>query len=161
MRKRTVALLAVCIVGLACVLSIVGYAYWYCFFGGRLALRITSGSMVPALNVGDMVMVDPVSNTSDIHADFTTGDIICFHKPGDLNELIVHRAVSRLTNGLQTMGDNNDHADFWVVTDDLLVGKVVEVNSFQLVIARALSFNVSEAQAAPLVPDSAHDSSAE
>jgi signal peptidase len=90
-------------------------------------LAVASGSMIPTLNIGDLIVVQGGLNVTTVTADYSTGDIVVFHKPGDPDELIVHRAVEKVTDGLKTKGDNNDHADFWTVTDNDLVGKVVGV----------------------------------
>jgi len=133
MEKRVV-LLIVCIAGLVCVLSLYFWAAFVGFFGERRVLRVMSGSMTPALNVTDMILVQPVSSVSAISVGYETGDIICFSKPGNPTELIVHRAVERVGNGLITKGDRNSSPDYWTVTDEQLVGRVVEVNSLPLVI---------------------------
>jgi signal peptidase len=90
-------------------------------------LAVASGSMIPTLNVGDLIVVQGGLNVSSVVAQYGTGDIIVFHKPGNPDELIVHRAVEKINDGLKTKGDNNGGADYWIVTDDELVGKVVGV----------------------------------
>ncbi len=115
---------------LAIILGCIG-VFW---IGLRVYLRtdypllaVASGSMIPTLNVGDLIVVQGGLNVSDVKANYTTGDIVVFHKPGNPDELIVHRAVENVTGGLKTKGDNNDHPDFWIITNDDLVGKVVGV----------------------------------
>ena len=90
-------------------------------------LAVASESMVPTLNKGDLIVVQGGLNVSMVVAQYETGDIIVFHKPGNPDELIVHRAVEKINDGLKTKGDNNSNADYWIVTDDELVGKVVGV----------------------------------
>lgn len=111
-------------------------AFW---FGIRAYLRtdypllaVASGSMIPTLNVGDLIIVQGGLNVSDINAAYETGDIIVFHKPYGPDELIVHRAVEKHLNDgtwyLRTKGDNpqtNTSPDPWQVYDNHLVGKVV------------------------------------
>ncbi len=117
------------IIFLAIILGCV-VLFW---FGLRVYLRtnypllaVASGSMVPTLNVGDLIIVQGGFNVSDINADYLTGDIIVFHKPSNPDELIVHRAVDVTDDGLVTKGDHNPTVDnHWKVTDDELVGKVV------------------------------------
>jgi signal peptidase len=115
---------------LAVILGCIG-VFW---IGLRLYLRtdypllaVASGSMIPTLNVGDLIVVQGEQNVSSINANYTTGDIVVFRKPGNPDELIVHRAVEEVTDGLKTKGDGNDHPDFWIITDGDLVGKVVGV----------------------------------
>jgi signal peptidase len=70
-------------------------------------------SMVPTLEVGDLVVVQSVSYSS-IHV----GDVIVFSPPteagGCLSEVIVHRVVNITSQGLYTWGDDrftNSRAD--------------------------------------------------
>lgn len=114
------------------MLAIVLVAFFTIWFGIRFALAtdypllaVASGSMQPTLNIGDLIVVQGVSNASQIYTHFaivnlTTGkitgggDIIVFHtwlptitlsngskipgtnlRPGYPDELIVHRAVSK------------------------------------------------------------------
>jgi len=120
---------------LVIILFVGVFAFW---FGLKMALQtefpllaVASGSMVPTLNVGDLIVVRGVSNASEINAaPYPEGDIIVFHKPGLENELIVHRAISKDQDNdgtwyFQTKGDNNIHTDPWRVSEKLLVGKVV------------------------------------
>ena len=88
-------------------------------------LAVASGSMIPTLNVGDLIVVQGGLDVDDIIAEYETGDIVVFHKPSNPDELIVHRAVEKTNDELRTKGDNNAHPDYWKVTDDELVGKVV------------------------------------
>jgi signal peptidase len=116
---------------LLAVILVIIVALW---FGLKAYLRteypmlaVASGSMVPTLNVGDLIIVQGGLNVSDINAAQGTGDIIVFHKPYNPNELIVHRAVEEEANGLITKGDHNPTIDPWTVYDSDLVGKVVWV----------------------------------
>ncbi len=113
------------------LLSIVGF-----WLGLRAYLRteypllaVASGSMIPTLNVGDLIIVQGGLNVSDIVAENGTGDIVVFHQPTRPSELIVHRAVEKLQDAdgwyLKTKGDYNHSPDNWKVYDDDLVGKVV------------------------------------
>jgi len=88
-------------------------------------LAVASGSMIPTLNIGDLIVVQGGLDVDDIIAEYETGDIVVFHKPSNPDELIVHRAVEKTNDELRTKGDNNAHPDYWKVTDDELVGKVV------------------------------------
>ncbi|MDH5447843.1 MAG: signal peptidase I [Candidatus Bathyarchaeota archaeon] len=109
-------------------------AFW---FGLKTYLRtdypllaVASGSMIPTLNVGDLIIVQGGLNVDDIVAEYETGDVIVFHKPRNSDELIVHRAVEKHGSGdiafLKTKGDNNPSGtDPWEVDNTDLVGKVV------------------------------------
>jgi signal peptidase len=85
---------------------------------------VSSESMVPTLNVGDIIFVRG-ANASSI----TTGTIIIFHSPYDYQMPIVHRvlAISNDGNSLffQTKGDNNPAPDGWRVPAKNLMGVYV------------------------------------
>ena len=71
-------------------------------------LTVKSGSMVPTLNVGDVILMEPVDPK-----DIKVGDVIIFYKPGS-DQLIVHRVVKKTNSGLYTKGDANVAVDWWV-----------------------------------------------
>jgi len=135
------------------VLGIIIFAFDFgVWFGLRVAFRteypllaVASGSMVPTLNVGDMILVQGVVDAGEINQ----GEIIVFLKPGtttsfhlpftasDETELIVHRAIKVQYNDgtwyFQTKGDNNFSPDFWygpetlggMLSEKLLIGRVI------------------------------------
>ena len=114
------------------------FGFW---FGLKAALRtdypllaVASGSMVPTLNIGDLIVVQGVTNVSEINAaPRPNGTIIVFHKSNDPSELIVHRVIrSVFKNGgwyFTTQGDANSGSASWEIEfpESLIVGKVVGV----------------------------------
>lgn len=97
------------------VVSVV--AFWY---GLRFAFRtehpllaVASESMEPTLYKGDLILIQGVHNACKINAaSYPDGDIIVFHKPGNPDELIVHRAVKKNIGpdgscSFQTQGDRS------------------------------------------------------
>jgi len=118
------------------------FAFW---FGLRAALAtefplcgVASGSMIPTLQVGDLIIVQGVSDASNIEAApkyaSNPGDIIVFYNPKsykDPNDLIVHRAINKTCDEgegkwyFDTQGDANPGPDNWDVPEDFVVGKVV------------------------------------
>jgi len=88
-----------------------------------------SGSMVPTLNVGDLLIVQGVPDASNVYAHPGDGDIIVFRDPYNPNDLIVHRAIDKLQIGgtwcFTTKGDANPSPDPWRVPESDVVGKVV------------------------------------
>lgn len=117
------------------------FAFW---IGLKAALAtdvplagVASGSMVPTLQVGDLIIVQGVPNASNIKAApqnaSEPGDIIVFYNPQkgfrDPNDLIVHRAIdSDRRDGkwyFTTQGDANPSPDDWKVPEDYIVGRVV------------------------------------
>ena len=138
------------------MLAIVLVAFFSVWFGVRYALdtaypllAVASGSMVPTLNVGDLIIVQGISNFSTVYAHPGNGTIIVFHTylPGDnhpmllgvaSDELIVHRVINETEiDGVyyfSTKGDANPIPDTWDpkpygygtgVPDYYVVGKVV------------------------------------
>jgi signal peptidase len=83
---------------------------------------VSSGSMIPTLNVGDYIVVkyEPFD-------ELKVGDIIVFHSPINPNDIIVHRIFDiKLVNGEKTLitkGDNNLYPDPWVVKQEHYIGK--------------------------------------
>jgi signal peptidase I len=77
--------------------------------------QVITGSMVPAIPVGSMVVTEQVG-VSRLHV----GDILVFPKPTNTSEVIVHRIVELtvVSNGsvqVQTKGDANTAQDPWVI----------------------------------------------
>lgn len=83
-------------------------------FGFRI-FKVASGSMVPYLNVGDIIVI----KKSDV---YKTEDIITY-KEGD-KSFVTHRIVSIDEDGVTTKGDANNTNDK-PVKDDEILGKVV------------------------------------
>jgi signal peptidase len=89
------------------------------------ALAVASGSMLPTLNIGDLIIVQKV-DPAQIHAHPLTGDILVYKRR---DALIVHRAISKRQDEhgvywITTRGDNvNINDQEWPSTQ--LVGKVI------------------------------------
>jgi len=112
------------------------FAFW---FGLKTALAtefplagVASGSMIPTLQVGDLIIVQGVPNANNIKAASESGDIIVFYEPKgykDPNDLIVHRAINKTSKDgklyFKTQGDANSGPDRREVPEDYVVGKVV------------------------------------
>ena len=151
----------------AVVIGLIALAVFGFWYGSQVvlntpypALAVVSGSMcIPydgacngqfhpfarTLHIGDLIIVQGV-NPADLNADYPNSDIIVFHKPGDPDELIVHRIVAKeVINGtiyFRTKGDGNSNTkwpntptpseyDPWEengisgVSENHVVGKVV------------------------------------
>jgi signal peptidase I len=141
------------------IIILIVFGFWY---GSQAvlntpypALAVVTGSMcIPydgacdgwthpfarTLHVGDLIIVQGV-NPADLNANYPNSDIIVFHRPGNPDELIVHRIVAEeVVNGtiyFYTKGDGNP-TDRWPnpiqpseydpwgkVPEDQVVGKVV------------------------------------
>ncbi|MEM2911732.1 MAG: signal peptidase I [Candidatus Bathyarchaeia archaeon] len=108
------------------------------YFGAQIilgteypALAVASGSMLPTLNIGDLIIVQKV-DPAQIKADKFTGDVLVFRDPRNPTELIVHRAVdiTEYKGGhylITTLGDNmhGEKDQFSPWDSSLLIGKVV------------------------------------
>jgi signal peptidase len=89
------------------------------------ALAVASGSMLPTLNIGDLIIVQKI-DPSDVNADSINGDILVY-KSG--NNRIVHRAISKkYENGewyITTRGDAYPGSSGEEWASSQLVGKVI------------------------------------
>jgi signal peptidase len=104
-------------------------------YGGVEVLRVVMGaesplmvvssqSMVPTLNVGDIILVRGVDPQT-----VTVGTIIIFHSPAYYEMPIVHRVIAVDNEGntvyFETKGDNNPGPDGWRVPSQNLMGVYV------------------------------------
>ena len=87
---------------------------------------VASGSMIPVLEVYDVLIVQGHEPFEDIEV----GDIIVFNRPSDHNRVIVHRVVSIIEDNpktIRTQGDANPGSipgtDF-PITEEEYIGKV-------------------------------------
>ena len=82
---------------------------------------VLTGSMIPAIGNGDVVVTIPVRKIKN-------GDIISFKQNG---VVVTHRVaeIQRTTKGVyfSTKGDNNEHGDSFPVSEQELMGKVIFV----------------------------------
>ncbi len=85
------------------------------------ALVIASGSMVPNLYRGDVVLVKKLNDSEKIKLD--VGDILVFKRE---NKTIVHRIYKKLESGnevfYETKGDNNENPDGYLIELNEVVG---------------------------------------
>jgi signal peptidase I len=112
-------------------------------------LAVASGSMEPTIMKGNYVLVDKQVNPRELSADYPNSDIIAFHEPSNIEDIIVHRIVAEEeragtlyfrtkgdANGINKYPDIPTPADYdpWQtngvpgVSEDLVVGKVVNNN---------------------------------
>jgi len=83
---------------------------------GHVPVAVVSGSMRPAFDVGDLVIL---KRTSDV----SVGDVVAYVAEG---RLIMHRVVEVTPGGdLVTKGDALPLPDPWLVPRDVVVGKAV------------------------------------
>lgn len=86
---------------------------------------VSSGSMVPTLNVGDIIVI---RNGGSIES-LRIGDIIVYKHPFNSDRVIVHRVlkIEQVGNevGVITKGDNNPSQDSWIVRSQHYLGTVM------------------------------------
>jgi signal peptidase I len=116
------------------LIAIVGFVL-FLLFSPMVGIRfdtVLSGSMSPALDTGDMVVVTSVAPT-----ELKVGDIIVFNSP-IANGLVCHRIIDVKQDSelvFQTKGDNNEDPDPFLVPSVNVVGKVqVDIPSMGYVV---------------------------
>lgn len=82
-------------------------------------LNYTGPSMNPTLKVGDGVTVIPYGNNRA-----RVGDVVVF-RSHERDYYVVHRVISVDSQGIRTIGDNNNRVDPWVLRPENIVGRVV------------------------------------
>jgi signal peptidase I len=100
---------------LVAIAAFAGLAVGPHVFGYR-TLTMLTGSMAPAIDPGDVVVVTPLAVT-----EVTEGMVITYHIPVEDHHLVTHRVVS-VEHGpagsvtVQTKGDANEAVDPWKAT---------------------------------------------
>jgi len=96
-------------------------AYWFflkaAFKSEYPLLPMDAGGMKPTLNIGDLVVVQGLSDASEIKAEKPDGDIIVFRKPSNPDQLIIQRAINKTLVKtsvgdvlyFRTQGDNDSY----------------------------------------------------
>jgi len=91
---------------------------------GERSFTVRSGSMTPAIETGDVVIVDPIAPLSA-----KVGDIVTFRDPEGTGRLISHRVqgVEPAGNEVRfvTRGDANTSTEHWNVPADGSIGRVL------------------------------------
>ena len=84
--------------------------------GGFSVLSVNSGSMLPELQVGDIIIIKECS-------EYEIGDIITYNV--DDEYLVTHRIIEKEENYFVLKGDSNNTRDNLQVTKDKIEGKVI------------------------------------
>ena len=116
----------------------------FVFDTGNPFYVVSSGSMVPNLNVNDILVV----RDGNSYQDLKVGDIIVFDRPDGADRVIVHRVAEIFDDSegnhqiIRTKGDANDGSipgtDFPIREDDY-IGKVAYVIPGAGVVTKILS----------------------
>jgi signal peptidase I len=78
--------------------------------GPMRAVVVRTGSMMPVLQPGDLVLVDV---TEDARENVAVDDVVLFDDPE--GRPTIHRVVAASSEGLMTKGDANEDPDPWFV----------------------------------------------
>jgi signal peptidase len=91
---------------------------------GDRSYVVKSGSMAPAIETGDVLVVEPVAADS-----IEVGEIVTFDNPDQSGQLMSHRvrAVEPTEEGLRftTQGDANTADEHWTIPADGTVGRAL------------------------------------
>ena len=87
------------------------------------ALTIGSGSMSPAIEKGDVIVLKSMKNEEE--RKIKKGDVLVYNHD---NKIIVHRVIKKSNNGktisFKTKGDYNNTKDSWTVKQEDIIGIV-------------------------------------
>ena len=119
LRRLTPALSILCWFYLSVVAFLFAWVVIVWTFVGWKPMVVTTGSMQPAINPGDIVMTAPPED--DVRLD--VGTVITFEDPARPGELITHRVEGVNPDGTYvTRGDANSSADSYEVSAEELEG---------------------------------------
>jgi signal peptidase len=102
---------------LLCGIAATGITYWH---DGYRIYVVHTGSMVPTLNPGDIVIDKPATH-------LVAGQIITFKHSDFTNDVVTHRIKWFRHGVIRTKGDANKTADAWYIRPDQVVGTVTRV----------------------------------
>lgn len=122
-----ITLLLVFSVGLCLFIVVQMLSHGYASLGGYSCFKVITGSMEPALSVGDLIVTKKTAPE-----EIAVGDVVSFYaqSPGMVGAIITHRVINTYvdengTVSLLTKGDANLSMDGYAVTDENLIGKVI------------------------------------
>jgi signal peptidase len=104
-------------------LSLLGLALVGPFAVGARPYSVMSGSMEPAIDTGDAVVVKRIAP-----AQAQLGDVVTFPDPGGSGRLLTHRVRGVQRGGVVrfvTRGDANREVERWKVRSDATIGRVL------------------------------------
>jgi len=112
------------IFGTILILLIIPLFYFgYQVYLGELQFKtVLSGSMSPAINTGDIILISK-TNPEEIKE----GDIITFREE---KTFTTHRVIEIVNNSFKTKGDANEDPDAKIIKAEQIVGKVIFVIPF-------------------------------
>jgi signal peptidase len=115
------------ILSTAIVLSLFVIIVFALLFDVIFFVAITSDSMQPTFKKGDLVLMQKISTTPK------EGDIILFERPNYMLS-ITHRVVAVTDSGVRTGGDARRSVDAWVVHEEEIMAKALQVGGKPVVL---------------------------
>jgi signal peptidase I len=88
------------------------------------ATVVMSGSMEPGINVGDVLVAQPLTQEQVLSTDFVTqGSVPLAYDPAKPEQLVTHRVVEKLaSNAFVTKGDANNSNDSTPIPAENIIG---------------------------------------
>ena len=116
------AILSIILIYLTISFCSVGFNFNNMFVFGQRPTIIITGSMEPNIKVNSVVMLEPVE-----FKDIEVGDIVRYTSHRGFS--VLHRVKTKTTSYLTTQGDANARPDEFVVTADMITGRVTSIHN--------------------------------
>jgi len=123
---------------IAAVLFILGMLMFLALTQKLFFAVVTSGSMVPTLNRGDMFLVQAISIEPEV------GDIVMFNRP-DIYLPVAHRIIGMSGERIYTGGDASG-PDQWFITKDDIIAEAIQPAGNPIAIRNIGSYFVLDAK---------------
>lgn len=94
---------------------------------GYAMLEVVSGSMEPTIHVGDIIIIDILTD------EYKENDIVTFRDENDA--LVTHRIISIDKDEMVTKGDNNDSPDPTNKTDNIVGKYIIKISGLGRVVS--------------------------
>ena len=116
------AVLSIILIYLVIAFCSSGFNFNNMFVFGQRPTIIITGSMEPNIKVNSVVMLEPVE-----FKDIEVGDIVRYTSHRGFS--VLHRVKTKTTSYLTTQGDANARPDEFVVTADMITGRVTSIHN--------------------------------
>jgi signal peptidase len=103
----------------ALLVVVVGGGALYLWHAGYRAYVVHTGSMMPTLNPGDLIIDKRPGG------QVKPGEVITFRHSAQTTDVVTHRVTDVSAQGIHTKGDANGSADVWDIRPDQVRGRVV------------------------------------
>jgi|Deesub1362A_J573_1020465.scaffolds.fasta_scaffold00145_72 signal peptidase len=126
-------------VGLIISIIILGVMFYLALSGKVFWVVVTSDSMYPAFERGDIVLMQSL-----VTGSVTEGDIIMFKRP-DFQYPIVHRVLKVMDRGIYTGGDSSG-PDSWVIQNSDVFAKAILIRDHPIVLKKVGFYFILDAR---------------